>query len=175
MPEPVRGGDHVRVRSPEPPLSAARSLAERNAVLEATMRFSVALGAALLLVGGVAQANEANIPALPEQLDAADMAVGIGVICNTTEQAEHFVDLRANGAEITLAVSEVNKKAQDQKACGLAAIAYRPDKTLETKTIQGKVVSIVQISVIAGYNGAQWMRVPSMVQYAIMENQGIAI
>lgn len=139
------------------------------------MRFSVALAAALLFVGGVAQANAASIPPPPAQFDTAGMVVGIGVICNTTEQAEHFVSLRANGAEITLAVIEVNKKAQDQKACGLAAIAYRPSKTLETKTIQGKVVAIVQISVIAGYNGTQWMRVPSMVQYAVMENQGIAI
>ena len=139
------------------------------------MRFSVALAAALLLAGGLAQAKAASIPPPPEPLDTAGMVVGIGVICNTTQQAEHFVNLRAGGAEITLAVTEVNRKAQDQKACGLAAIAYRADKTLETKTIQGKVVAIVQISVIAGYNGSQWMRVPSMVQYAIMENQGIAI
>ena len=140
-----------------------------------SLAFSVALGATLLLAGGAARANAANIPPRPEQFDTAGMAVGVGVICNTTAQAEHFVSLRADGAEIMLAVNEVNRKAQDQKACGLAAIAYRPSKTLETKTIQGKVVAIVQISVIAGYNGSQWMRVPSMVQYAVMENQGIAI
>lgn len=137
------------------------------------MRFPWAAGAALLLLGGFAQADEANIPPQP---DGDGMAVGVGVICNTSEQAERYVSLRARGAEITLAVSAVNQQVRDPKACGLAAVAFQRDKTVEAKSMQGKLVTIVRINVLAGYNGREWLRVPAMVQYAVMEAQdGLSI
>lgn len=125
-------------------------------------------GAALLLLGGLAQADEASLPPQPEP---DSMAIGMGVICNTSDQAEHYVRLRAGGAEITAAVSAVNEAARDPKACGLAAVAFQRDKTVEAKSMQGKLVTIVRISVLSGYNGREWLRVPTMVQYAVMEAQ----
>jgi len=137
------------------------------------MRFPWAVAAALLLVGGVAQADEADSAPQP----AADgMAVSVGIICNTTEQAEHYIRLRAGGADITPAVSAVNEAARDPHACGLAAIAFERDKTVETKSVQGKLVNIVRINVLAGYNGREWLRIPTQVQYAVMEAQdGLSI
>jgi hypothetical protein len=136
------------------------------------MRISFAAGAALLLVCSAAPAAEADNPAQP---DTDATAVGIGVICNTTGQAEQFVQLRAGGAEAATAMDAVNRDAQDPRACGLAAVAFHRDKTLETRTVQGKLMSIVRISVVAGYDGGQWLRVPPMTQYAVMEADGVAI
>ena len=137
------------------------------------MRTVLAAGATLLLLCGAAPAAEADNPAPGS--DASATAVGVGVICNTTEQAEQFIRLRTDGVDPSVAMSTVNARAQDPQACGLAAVAFHPDETLDTRTVQGKELSIVKISVIAGFNGAQWLRVPPMTQYAVMEAKGIAI
>jgi hypothetical protein len=140
------------------------------------MRYAKGLtaAAALLMLGAAAQANEQG--SFGEDMKAKDGAnVGIGVICNTSEQAEQLVSLRAAGQELMPAVSSVNAKAQQPRACGVAAVAFVPDKTLDTKTVAGKVMKIVRIQVVAGYDGKSWHRVDSMVQYAIVESEGIAI
>jgi hypothetical protein len=135
-----------------------------------------AVAAAVLSLGmGLAQADE--LTSLPGQSGPSSdkMAVGIGVICNTSEQAEAYVKLRNDGADITPAVNSVNAREQDPRACGVAAVAFKRDKTLETKNQNGKLVSIVRINVMAGFDGQKWSPVPAMVQYAIMEEAGIAI
>jgi hypothetical protein len=141
---------------------------------EATMRIYGAVGAALLLVCGAAQANEASLAPQP---DGNVMAVGIGVICNTTAEAEQYVKLRSGGAELTMAVNKVNAQAQDPKACGVAAVAFLRDETVGKATLNGKQISIVRINVVGGYNGREWARIPAMVQYAVMEDAeaGISI
>ncbi len=124
--------------------------------------------AGALLVAGAARADDLAGP--PNQ--AGDTVVGIGVICNTSEQAEHFVSLRQQGQDITPAVAKVNEQAGEPRACGVAAIAFVPHKTLDTKTLGGKLVRIVKINVVAGYNGAGWQPVANTVQYAVVEAKG---
>jgi hypothetical protein len=132
---------------------------------------SITAAAAVLLIGA-ARADE--LTSLPGQRDQADSGpvVGVGVICNTSEQAEQFVSLRQQGQEVTPAVAEVNAQAQDPRACGLAAVAFVPDKTMATKPMGGKLVTIRRINVVAGYTGSGWQRVASTVQYAIMPTAG---
>ena len=69
-------------------------------------------------------------------------------------------------------MAKVNQEAQDPRACGLAAVAFVPDKTMATKPMGGKLVKIVRINVVAGYNGTGWHHVASTVQYAIMPTEG---
>jgi len=134
------------------------------------MRTALAAFSAALLACGVAHAGEVltDLPPSGEQ----SLGVGVGVICNTTEQAQQYVQLRSGGAEVTPAMEKVNQAAQDPRACGLAAIAFQRDKTVETTNLQGRLVSIVKVNVLAGYNGQQWTRIPAMVQYAILESAG---
>jgi hypothetical protein len=142
------------------------------------MRFSAhyiagVAAVALALGMGVAQAGE--LTNLPGQAGKDDMGVGIGVICNTSAQAEAYVILRNGGAEITPAVDSVNAKEHDPRACGVAAVAFKRGKTMETKNQNGKLVSIVRINVLAGFDGQKWSPVPDMVQYAVIQEQGVAI
>lgn len=125
--------------------------------------------AAVLLIAGAARADE--LTSLPGQANRGPV-VGVGVICNTSAQAEQFVSLRQQGQDITPAVAKVNEQAQDPRACGLAAVAFVPDKTMATKPMGGKLVKIVRINVVAGYNGTGWHHVAATVQYAIMPAQG---
>ncbi|HZQ13503.1 MAG TPA: hypothetical protein VFB31_11910 [Pseudolabrys sp.] len=132
----------------------------------------IVTAAAAVLLSGAARAGErATLPAAPD----AGAVVGVGVICNTSDQAEQFVSLRQQGEEVTPAVESVNAQARQPRACGVAAIAFVPERTLATRPMGGKLVRIVRINVIAGYDGSGWQTVAGTVQYAIMEEQGEAI
>jgi hypothetical protein len=111
----------------------------------------------------------------PDSPNDSGLHVGIGVICNTGEQAQALVNLRARGTEIMSAVNSINEEANDPKACGVAAMAFERDKTISTESMNGKLVDIVRIKLLAGYDGRAWARVPQTTQYAIIESEGVAI
>jgi hypothetical protein len=133
------------------------------------MRIFWAAAAAAILVCGSARAAEGPSP------ENGDAAVGIGIICNTPQQAEQFVSLRSKGAAPDQAMNAVNAKAKGERACGVAAIAYIRDQTVDTMKVENKLVQIVRISVFAGFNGSGWQRVAGMVQYAVLEGGGISV
>jgi hypothetical protein len=107
--------------------------------------------------------------------DHSSAAVGVGIICNTSAQAEEFVKLRSSGAGAEQAMHVINASAHDEQACGIAAIAYLRDATVDTMKLKDKLVQIVRISVVAGFNGTGWQRVSGMVQYAVLEGGGQSI
>lgn len=135
------------------------------------MRIFWAAAAAASLVCGAARAEG------PEQQPPTngDAAVGVGVICNTSEEARQFVDLRSHGAAPDQAVQAVNANAMDERACGVAAVAYVHDGTVDTMKLENQLVQIVRINVVAGFNGSVWQRVSGMVQYAVLEGGGESI
>lgn len=128
--------------------------------------------AAVLLLGAAARADQPAVPANPNN---GGLTVGVGMICNTADQAEHFITLRANGAAPEQAMAAVNKEAQDARACGIAAIAYTLDHTMNLQSVSNQLVQVVRINVLAGYNGSGWQRMPNMVQYAVIEGGGESI
>ena len=136
---------------------------------------AAAAAAAVLLCGAQAQqpTDLQSRPALPHA--GTQASVGIGVICNTSQQAEQYVSLRAHGQAITPAMTTVNRRAKQPRACGIAAIAYIRGRTLDSKPINGKLVQIVRVSVIAGYNGVTWHQIANTTQYAVIETKGIVI
>ena len=143
-------------------------------MLSAKQLTLAAAAAALLLCG--AQADQlTSLPARPALQAQVQPAVGIGVICNTSRQAEQYVSLRARGQAVTPAMTAVNRRARQPRACGIAAIAYLRGQTLDTKPVNGKLVQIVRINVVAGYNGQSWNRIANTTQYAVIETKGIAI
>ena len=102
------------------------------------MRIFWVAAAAAMLVCGAARAEG------PEQSPTnGDAAVGVGVICNTSEEARQFVDLRSHGAAPDQAVQAVNANAMDERVCGVAAIAYVHDGTVDTMKLQNQLVQIV--------------------------------
>lgn len=135
---------------------------------------SITAAAAILMIAGAARADD--VIGLPGQGRQADgPVVGVGVICNTNDQAEQFIGLRQGGQDIVPAMATVNRQANNPRACGLAAVAFVPDKTMATKTMGGRLVRIVRVNVVAGYNGSSWQHVAATVQYAIVEAKGEAI
>jgi hypothetical protein len=133
------------------------------------MRYFWAAAAAAMLVCGTARADG---PAQPEKGDAA---VGVGIICNTPQQAEQFVSFRKKGDAPEQAMRAVNAMAHDRRACGVAAVAYIRDTTVDTMAMQDRLVQIVRINIVAGYNGSAWQRVSDTVQYAVLEGEGESV
>jgi len=135
------------------------------------MRFYqfAAAAAAVTLACGAAQASDFNLT------DTQSTAIGVGMICNTPDQAEQFLSLRAHGAAAKTAMQKVNASAHNPHACGVAAIAFTRDKTVDAKPVENKLLQIVRINVLAGFNGNGWQRVPDMTQYAVMEGEGTSI
>jgi len=161
----VNGTDfHNRVPGYEHSLREDVGPANRNP--EAIMRVFWAVLAATHFACGPSQAQEpAN----------GDAAVGVGLICNTSQQAEQFIALRSKGAAPEKAMNAVNATAHDGHACGVAAIAYVRDQTVGTRKLKNMLVQIVRINVVAGFNGAGWQRVADMVQYAVLEGGGESV
>jgi hypothetical protein len=126
-----------------------------------------ALAAALLSYGAAGQTKAGEVITSFDQPN-----VGIGMICNTADQAQQYLYLRARGAGVTDALQKVNGVAHDPHACGIAAIAYRRDKMLQCHTVENKVLEIVRINVLAGYDGTAWKSLPPMTQYAVMQGKG---
>jgi hypothetical protein len=134
------------------------------------MRLSWAAVAAALTLGSATPGNVQANPVEDEQV-----VIGVGIICNTSEQMQKLVGLRVDGAEVTRAVSVVNDEAKDPRACGVAAVAFMSDKMVDMRSVRGKLVQIVRISVVAAFDGRQWARIPAMTQYALIEPDGYAI
>lgn len=132
--------------------------------------FWAAAAAAAIAFSGI---TAASVRANP--VDEDGIAIGVGIICNTSEQMQRLIGLRAGGAEVNGAVTVVNDEAKDPRACGVAAIAFMSDKMVDMKEVHGKLVQIVRINVIAAFDGSRWARVPVMTQYALIEPDGYAI
>ncbi len=135
------------------------------------MRLSwAAVAAAAIVLWGVTPGNAGTDP-----MEESNVAIGVGIICNTPEQMERLVGLRNDGAEVPRALSTVNDEVNDPRACGVAAVAFMSDKMVDMKNVQGKLVQIVRINVVAAFDGQQWARIPEMTQYALIEAEGDTI
>ena len=136
------------------------------------MRRAGAAVTAFLLSAIAAPASAQSVSA-PSHDGIGEPAVGVGIICNTVEQAERFVHLRAQGAAVPAALDTVNTEVKDTRACGVAAVAFLRDQTIKTRPMGDRLVQIVRINVVAGFNGTGWQRTSAVtVQYAVIDAQG---
>ena len=132
-------------------------------------------GVSMLLLAALTPASAQSVSA-PSLNGIGDPGVGVGIICNTPEQAERFVRLRGKGADVPVALNTVNTEARDTKACGVAAVAFLRDRTIATRPMGNRLVQIVRINVVAGFNGTGWQRASAMsVQYAVIEAEGQSV
>ena len=135
--------------------------------MRATTLAAGAVTAALLLYGTGGKSKAGEVISSFDQ-----PSVGIGMICNTSDQAQLYLNLRADGAAATEAMQQVNDGAHDAHACGVAAIAYVRDKMLHCHAVENKLLEVVRINVLAGFDGNAWKSLPAMIQYAVMEGKG---
>lgn len=137
------------------------------------MRLTWAAAAAALALWSTLPGNVRAEAVNPNEDD--NVVIGIGIICNTSDQMRQLVSQRIGGAEIDHAIRVVNNGAKDPRACGIAAVAFLSDKMVDMKSVNGKLVQIVRINVLAAFDGKKWSRINGMTQYALIEPEGYAI
>ena len=103
------------------------------------------------------------LPAAP-----GGISVGNAIICDTSEQARRFVTLRNDGSAAVQALQLINQEARNPTACGPAVVAFRSGETIQSERMDGKLVNVVKVTVLAYNTGAGWSPVPETVQYAII-------
>jgi hypothetical protein len=132
------------------------------------MRLPLAL-ASMLLVAPL------NAAPLGSAINPAQIKIGQAVICDTSEQAQRFVALRNGGSEAVQALQVINKEAANPRACGAAIVAYRSGEPIGSARVEGQLVNVEKITVLAFNNGTRWSMVPETVQYAILVPEGIEV
>lgn len=97
--------------------------------------------------------------------------IGQGVICDTAQQVERYVALRGNGTETAVALRTVNNEAH-VAACSVALVMFSAGERIAGLTVQGRLLTVMQINVHAFVNGAGWMKIPATVRYTVTAEKG---
>src|SRR5262249_6259123 len=102
--------------------------------------------------------------------------VAIGLICDTAQQVERYVRLYKDGASAETAMNAVNKEEKNPKACAIVAAAFVVGEALQTVSVSGGAIQVVEITIVAAHigRGGRESTNPT-VQYTAMflEGQGI--
>jgi hypothetical protein len=132
------------------------------------MRFSLQAAIMAMLACLPAQAQE-SLPAQAQE----KMEIGQGVICDTVQQVERYVALRGNGAETNIALRTVNDEAEAHGAvCTVALVMFSAGERVSGLTVQGRLLSIIQINVHAFSNGPTWMKIPAKIRFTVTAEKG---
>jgi hypothetical protein len=98
--------------------------------------------------------------------------IGRGVLCDTQQQMMRFVALRDGGKEAPVAMRTVNDEAHNKSACNMVMVMFSARKVLGETTLHNKIVSLVEITVLAFGDGVVWKRVPAVTQYTLVPEKG---
>lgn len=94
---------------------------------------------------------------------AQQIEQGQGIICNTPEQLQSFLQLLNEGVEEPLAIEQVNKEVNVENACGIAIVAYIRGESITTTTIPLGVVEVVKLAILATWKNMAWITLPRPV------------
>jgi hypothetical protein len=130
------------------------------------MRFPLEISIVVMLSCLPAMAQDDSRSKPQEKIE-----IGQGVVCDTLQQVERYVALRGNGAETNIALRTVNGEAH-VPACSVALVMFSAGERVGGLTLQGRLLSIIQIRVHAFSNGPVWMTIPVTTRYTVTAEKG---
>jgi hypothetical protein len=94
---------------------------------------------------------------------------GTGLVCDTAEQVEQFLELTKAKGDLSAAIEAVNTAAGNPQACGLATIRFVAEEEVQhTGTFK-----IVRVLVVGFNDGEKWFAVqPPHFQFTIFDPGG---
>jgi hypothetical protein len=107
-------------------------------------RLALLIVPTILLLASAVLASPARSDDL--QIDADDIQIGTGLVCDTQQQVKRFVTIYDGDMET--AVSTVNAEERDPTACVIAAMAYVPGDPIDTAIHNNKTFQIVPVFVL---------------------------
>lgn len=128
------------------------------------LRMAVAL--AMVCLGARAYALDVKRDvAIPPNATEAAVEVGIGVICNSSDQIKRYLSLKKGEASIQNAIQLVNLEAKDERACGMAMVAFVTGHEADNVDVTDGTMHVRQITIVAVATDAGWHQIPETVQY----------
>jgi len=104
-----------------------------------------------------------------EQVENAEQ-VGVGVVCDTADQINHYLRVHKGGLAPEAAVKVVNKERKKARACGIVAAAFIKGEEVATMAVEGGMMKVFQVTIMAAVTSTGWQRVSPLVKYtAIFE------
>jgi hypothetical protein len=97
---------------------------------------------------------------------------GQGIVCDSPEQVERFVDLRKDGRDVIEALQTINNESHSSMGCIVALVAFTDSRPIAERVMKGKLASVVQIMVHAVGNGATWTTLPAHARYTVEVEEG---
>jgi hypothetical protein len=110
-------------------------------------------------------------PGVNAQDREVKLQLGVGVICNSAEQIDRYLALlKGDDSSSSDAVQIVNDEAENPIACGVAAIAFVPDKLIRTLTTSDNVIKVMRIKVLGIPTENGWREIEELIQFtAVVE------
>jgi hypothetical protein len=108
---------------------------------------------------------------VPASSQEQTMGVGRGIICGTPQQAVRFARLRSDGKDANVALRTVNDEIAG--ACSFGMVMFTKDVPVAELSVNGRPVSVVEITVHAFSYGATWKDAPDVVRYTIVMEKGL--
>jgi hypothetical protein len=91
--------------------------------------------------------------------------IGTGIVCDSAQQIERYVALKAEGARPDQAIQLVNAEAKSPHACGLVVVAFIPGAEVGNLSVTGGTLRVIEIIIVAAATHAGWNSVPATTQY----------
>src|SRR5262245_37609054 len=100
--------------------------------------FRIAAALAVVCVTASVQAHDAKYqPDNPQVPELQGLQVGVGVICNSHQQIERYLSAKKE-TSIQEAIKVVNREVKDNRACGMAMVAFTTgDRTGDIEVSDG--------------------------------------
>ena len=133
--------------------------------MKSLLRMTVALAIVCLGVG--AQAEAIHPSALPNPKAGDGIQIGVGVICNSSDQIKRYLSVKTDSDEASIqkAVQVVNREANDERACGMAMVAFLVGNEIGNVDVTDGKMHVRQITVLAVAIDGGWRRIQDTVQY----------
>jgi len=103
---------------------------------------------------------------------ASDIKVGSGLICDTKQQAERFVNLMSDNASAAIdkALVAVNTEAGQSDACVVATIGFFPGQKVAEIEKNGAIVNVIEVLVMAVGTPAGLKIVSPKMYYSVQQS-----
>ena len=126
------------------------------------MRF--ALMTILLCFYAAAKAQD-DVKGQDNNVPAGSITFGTGVICDTFDKMQRYLNLYKNEMSPDAAIKTVNAVANSVGTCGAAAVAFKTVNYSGSISFPGGIMRIMQITVVALKTPEGWLTIPPTPQY----------
>ncbi|MFN3347562.1 hypothetical protein [Pseudorhodoplanes sp.] len=121
-------------------------------------------GLAAIVVSAFALTGSFAAPAAAQTAEPQPQFIS-GLICDTAEQAEHFILVLRDNVEAALGT--VNREAGTPDACMIATYGFVPGQTVSEVERNGAIVNVIEVRVLAVATSGGLQPIAPKIYYSV--------